>query len=125
MQIDRDFKTMSYGMGTGYYIYFTNENENRNENNKINLTYSSIKFQEYNESENKLTVILDHANTNSQEEEVLTLTGEPDTKLFENTLYKDWENWDKKFGKYDEDRSDYEPWCLNSIDSIRLTFDKT
>ena len=44
----------------------------------------------------------------------IELVDEPDNIQFENSIYNGWKEWDSSYGKYDEDRSDYEPWAYDS-----------
>ena len=99
-QIDRDFKTGFYGDGIRFH------------NNPHNVyDYEIITGVSYNQETNVLIV------KNSSDEEI-TISFEPETQLFKKIIYEDWKEWDEKYGKLDEDRTDYKPLCHNSIKSL-------
>ena len=99
-QIDRDFKTGFYGDGIRFH------------NNPHNVyDYEIIIGVSYNQETNVLIV------KNSSDEEI-TISFEPETQLFKKIIYEDWKEWDEKYGKLDEDRTDYKPLCHNSIKSL-------
>lgn len=108
IEIDRCFKTGLYGNGIEIYI-------EEKTDNFIKLEHGKIKSAKYTEEEN-LEVEIKFSD--GEDIKKLTLNEEPDHTLFENTVYKDWNLWDKTYGIYDEDRCDYEPWCYNSRKSI-------
>ena len=110
--IDRNFSTGEYGDKKEIYIEVENDNPNfiKLEHGKIN----SAKYTEDNELEVEIKF------SDGEDIKKLTLNEEPDHTLFEITLYKDWKKWDETYGIYDEDRSDYEPWCFNSIKSLAI-----
>ena len=111
LEIDRCFKTGLYGNGIEIYI-------EEKTDNFVKLKHGKIKSAKYTKEEN-LEIEIKFPDSDIPEK--LTLTNEPNTTLFENTVYKDWNLWDKTHGIYDEDRSDYEPWCYNSRKSIGST----
>ena len=99
-QIDRDFKTGLYGDGIRFH------------SNPHNVyDYEIITGVSYNQETNVLIV------KNSSDEEI-TISFEPETQLFKKIIYEDWKEWDEKYGKLDEDRTDYKPLCHNSIKSL-------
>ena len=67
-----------------------------------------IKGVSYVEENNILIV----KNSNGEQ---ITIDHEPYTDTFVNTLQADWRVWDGIYGKYNEDSTDYEPWCHQSI----------
>lgn len=97
-QIDRDFKTGRYGEDTPR-LYL-------NKTSYINITGVS-----YNDN---LLIVKDEFDNH------LKLKTEPNNQIFEETLYKDWKKFDEEIGKFDDDRTDYEPWALNSLESLAI-----
>ena len=96
-QIDRDFRNGLFGDGI------------RLHSNPHNVyDYQIITGVSYDEEKNILTV----KNSNGVK---ITIGHEPYTDTFVNTLQADWKVWDATYGKFDEDRKDYEPWCHQSI----------
>ena len=112
IQVDRCFKTGLYGEGNEIHI-----EEPSKAKNYINTKYGIIKSAKYTES-GSLVVQIKYPDSDILEN--ITLDCEPDQELFENTLYKDWQLWDKNYGIYDENRSDYEPWSFNSLKSLAI-----
>jgi len=101
LEIDRDFYFNTYGEGKPR-LYFNPER------------YVVIKSAVYNRTDNILTV------TDSKGETHI-LSSEPDHELFKDTIFKDWQIFDQMtFGKGSdmEDRTDYEPWMFNSLQSL-------
>ena len=49
-----------------------------------------------------------------------SLLKEPDNKTFENTIYQIWKQCDELYLKGDENKTDYEPWSLNSIQALAI-----
>ena len=97
--IDRDFKNGSYGKGKPR-MYVSND------------LYASITPLGY--KSGVLTV-------KDEWGDIFNLTTEPDNEWFRNSLYQEWLKFDTKM-LGDEDRSDYEPWAYNSIESIASHF---
>lgn len=96
-QVDRDFRTGLYGDGIRLYSNPHNVYE-----------YQIITGVSYDEEKNILIV------KNSSGKQI-TIDHEPYTDTFVKTIQVDWKVWDAQYGKYDEDRTDYEPWCHQSI----------
>ena len=51
---------------------------------------------------------------------IIELNTQPDNEYFSNTLLNQWKVFDEKYGKNDENRSDYEPCAYNSLDSLAM-----
>ena len=99
-QIDRDFKAGLYGDGIRFH------------SNPHNVyDYEIITGVSYNQETNVLIV------KNSSDKEII-ISFEPESQLFKKIIYEDWKEWDEKYGKLDEDRTDYKPLCHNSIKSL-------
>ena len=109
IQIDRDFETYSYGEGP--ILYITTYKNDTIQSYKI---FRNVKGHSFSYSESGTFVsVLNCDGT------VIILDKEPDNKRFENTLYKQWMEWDTKTVHITaEDRSDYEPWAFNSLKSF-------
>ena len=96
-QVDRDFDTHHYGDGTRLY--------------KPNGTYILIKGVEYDPETNTLI--------GQSSGQTFSINTEPNSDLFNSTIYKEWKHWDNIYGEYQgEDRCDYEPWMLDSIKAL-------
>ena len=57
---------------------------------------------------------------------IINLTTEPNNNKFIDTLYKEWEEWDKETfinnnNIDDEDRYDYKPYALKSLEAAALS----
>ena len=96
-QIDRDFRNGFFGDGIRLHS---------NPNNPYD--YQIITGVSYDEEKNILIVKYSSG-------EQITIDHEPYTDTFINTLQADWKVWDATYGKFDEDRTDYEPLCHQSI----------
>ena len=102
-QVDRDFKTGYYGDGIRLYI---------EGDPNIYCIIKGISFKD-----GKLIV------QNQLNNEMIELSSEPNNELFENTILKQWKEWDSNYGlMQDEDRPDYEPWAYNSISGLAKEF---
>ena len=112
VEIDRNFSTGKYGDKKEIYIKVENDNHDF-----IKLKHGDIESIKYFE-EGIIEASIKFYE--SKEIEKIIINTEPNHSLFENTLYKDWKLWDEKYGAYDTDRSDYEPWCFNSITSLAI-----
>lgn len=110
VQIDRHFDTGLYGEGSELFIQESSDSKN------ILLKRGIIKSADYNIEKNTLVVQIKYPNDSNLHE--IKLENEPDNSLFESTLYSQWKTWDETYGQYNEDRSDYEPWAYNSIESL-------
>ena len=97
-QMDIDFKTRIYGEDTPR-LYL-------NENNYINIIGVSY--------DNCILIVKDDFDNH------LKLEKEPNNDVFEKTLYKEWKNFDDKYGINDKNRSDYEPMAYNSLESVAI-----
>ena len=110
VDIDRDYKDGSYGDGIRLYI---DSSENPTDN-VGNLKYCVVTGVTYDESLNILTI-------KDESGEYFKLENEPDNIHFKNTLHHDWKVWDNKWGPgMEEDRGDYKPWALNSLESLAV-----
>ncbi len=97
-QVDRDFNTGRYGDGIRLY--------------DINAgTYTIISGVSFKDG----TLIVKNS-----EGETFTLNTQPNIESFKESLFKEWKDWDTKYGKNDEDRTDYEPWCYNSLETLAM-----
>lgn len=92
-EVDRDFKTKLYG--DGYRLYLE----------VLNGEYLLVEGISY---ENKILKLKESGGA------IIEISNEPNLKLFEDTIFKDWKEFDEKYGQYDEDRTDYEPWAYRS-----------
>ena len=101
-QVDRDFENGAYGNGIRLY------------SNNSNQSYILIEGVSYNDG----ILVLKNAKSNEQ----IVLSTEPKNGLFETTIYSQWKTWDEKYGKHDEDRTDYEPWAFDSLKSLAMEF---
>ena len=102
-EIDRCFRTGCYGGGVRFH------------SNPLNVyDYQIITGVSYDEEKNILVV------KNSSGEQI-TIKREPYTPNFVKTIRSQWEEWDKSCGKYEEDRTDYEPWCHKNMKSLAKT----
>lgn len=97
--IDRDFQYGCYGNGKPR-MYVSND------------VYTYITPLDY--KDGALTV-------KDEWGDIFNLTTEPDNEWFRNSVYQEWLKFDAKMIG-DEDRSDYEPWAYNSIESIAYKF---
>lgn len=96
-QIDRDFRTGLYGDGI------------RLHSNPHNVyDYQIITGVSYDEEKNILIV----KNSGGKQ---IAIDHEPYTDTFVKIIQADWKVWDATYGKFDEDRNDYEPLCHQSI----------
>tara|TARA_Y100000591_G_C21619044_1_gene586850 strand:+ start:61 stop:450 length:390 start_codon:yes stop_codon:yes gene_type:complete len=101
-QVDRDFNsfydhdTMLYGNGVRLYY----------ESNPNYVIINGVSF------ENGILTVKD------KDDNIYTLKEEPNNVDFEDTIYANWKKWDETYGKYDDDRCDYEPWAYDSIKSL-------
>ena len=101
LEVDRDFYFNTYGEGKPR-LYF-NPDE-----------YVIIHSGVYDPEENVLKVT-------DAKGEIHILNNDPDHKLFNDTIYTDWQIFDKMTfskGSDMEDRNDYEPWMYNSLQSL-------
>jgi len=101
LEIDRDFYFNSYGEGKPR-LYFNPER------------YVVIKSAVYDRNDNILTVT-------DAKGETHILSNEPDHQLFKDSIFKDWQIFDERTfckGSDMEDRTDYEPWMFNSLQSL-------
>ena len=94
-QVDRDFTNFSYGSNCPRFY--------------VNQSFTLIKGVSY--TDGVLTVKDKIGN-------LIELKNEPNLTEFKNTIYSDWQTFDETIGKYDEDRSDYEPWAYDSIKAL-------
>ena len=100
VQIDRDFENEIYGCGIRLYC------------DDFETDYKIIDGYSYDNSTLKVK---------DRDGNIITLNNEPDNIKFTNTLHKKWKKWDDKFGKsYNEYRFDYEPWAINSLNSLAI-----
>ena len=111
-QIDRNFDTGLYGDGSELFI------QESIDSNNIIIKRGVIKSADYNVEKNTMVVHIKYPDDSNLHE--IKLENEPDNNLFESTLYSDWKLWDEKYGEYDDDRSDYEPWAYDSIKSLAI-----
>ena len=111
IQYDRNYQTSEYGNGNEIYI-----EEKSNNQNFIKLKFGVIKTAKYDSGSMDINVKFN----DSEILEKITLNTEPDQELFQKTHYNDWKLWDTKYGKYDENRIDYEPWSFNSLKSLAV-----
>ncbi|VVU95010.1 hypothetical protein CPAV1605_735 [seawater metagenome] len=95
-QVDRDFETGRYGDGIRLYSDLNN--------------YIIIKGVSFTEN---CLIVKDYADN------TIKLTDEPDHQMFETFHWK-WKAWDNKYGKYDEDRTDYEPYCHKNRQTLAM-----
>ena len=110
VDIDRDYTDGNYGDGIRIYIDSLEDPTDNIEN----LKYCVVNGVSYDESLNILTL-------QDESGENFILENEPDNIYFNNTLYHDWEMWDNKWGPgMEEDRGDYKPWALNSLESLAV-----
>ena len=99
-QVNRDFETGHYGDGTRLYCKDFDEEYN------IVTGYSF---------DGTILKVKDHNG------HIIELNNEPDNVYFQNTLYRQWKNWDDSYGESQgDDRTDYEPWAYNSIISLAV-----
>lgn len=98
LQIDRDFKTLEYGLGKPR-LYFNSDKY---------VTITGVSYH------NGILTVKDENNN------LIDLSKPPDNEFFYNTIYKDWKEIDALYFKNDEDRIDYEPWAYNSIESLAM-----
>lgn len=100
VQIDRDFETNLYGNGIRLYI------------DDFDTNYKIINGYSY---DGTILQVKDEKGA------IITLNNEPNNIKFTNTLHKKWKNWDEKYGSlYDENRYDYEPWAIDSLNSLAI-----
>ena len=110
VDIDRDYTDGSYGDGIRIYIDSLEEPTD----NVGNLKYCVVTGVSYDESL-KILRLQDESG------EFFNLENEPDNNYFKNTLYHDWKMWDNKWGPgMEEDRGDYKPWALKSLESLAV-----
>lgn len=110
VDIDRDYTDGSYGDGIRIYIDSLEEPTD----NVGNLKYCVVTGISYDESL-KILRLQDESG------EFFNLENEPDNNYFKNTLYHDWKIWDNKWGSgMEEDRGDYKPWALKSLESLAV-----
>lgn len=95
-QVDRDFKTRMYGEGQPR-LYTTP------------TSYILIYGVSYTDG---ILIVKDRSGNH------IELNTEPDKNMFETSLYNHWKEFDNTVGKYDEDRTDYEPWAYKSIKAL-------
>ena len=97
VQLDRDFITHGYGMGIYYY-----------EKNKPRVIIEGISYDG-----NILKVKSNNIEIN--------IDSEPDIDFYRNSLYKDWEEWNDKYGvNYGDDDVDFIPWCLKTKKALAI-----
>ena len=111
-QIDRNFDTGLYGDGSELFI------QESIDSNNIIIKRGVIKSADYNVEKNTMVVHIKYPDDSNLHE--IKLENEPDNNLFESTLYSDWKLWDEKYGEYNDDRIDYEPWAYDSIKSLAI-----
>ena len=110
VDIDRDYTDGSYGDGIRLYIDSLEDPID----NIGNLNYCVVTGVSYDESLKILTI-------KDESGEEFKLENEPDNIYFKNTLHHDWKIWDNKWGPgMEEDRGDYKPWALNSLESLAV-----
>ena len=97
-QVDRDYKTNEYGEGKPR-LYL---------NSDIYKLITGVSYT------NGLLIVKD------LEDNLIELRNPPDNEYFANTSYADWKLFDERYGKYDENRIDYEPWAYNSLDALAI-----
>ena len=97
-QVDRDYKTNEYGEGKPR-LYL---------NSDIYKLITGVSYT------NGLLIVKD------QNDNFIELKNQPDNEYFANTIYADWKLFDERYGKYDENRIDYEPWAYNSLDALAI-----
>ena len=108
--VDRDYLTHEYGNGIRIYVS-THANPVDNVRNFIYCTVEGVCYDEI----NKVLTLKDEFGEN------FVLKNEPDNIYFKNTLHNDWKIWDNKWGpSMEQDRSDYEPWALDSLESLAI-----
>ena len=95
-QVDRDFKTRYYGEAQPR-LYTTQTDY---------ILITGVLYKD------GILVVKDNKGN------LIELNDEPNNTLFENSLYKEWKEFDNRFGKFDDDRTDYEPWAYNSIKAL-------
>ena len=110
VDIDRDYTDSSYGDGIRIYI----DSPEEPTDNVGNLKYCVVTGISFDESL-KILRLQDESG------QFFNLENEPDNNYFKNTLYHDWKIWDNKCGSgMEEDRCDYKPWALNSLESLAV-----
>ena len=110
VDIDRDYTDGNYGDGIRIYIDSLEEPTD----NVGNLKYCVVTGVSFDESL-KILRLQDESG------EFFNLENEPDNNYFKNTLHHDWKTWDSKWGPgMEEDRGDYKPWALNSLESLAV-----
>ena len=101
VEIDRDYKTHSYGNGVRLYL-------------DSSTNYTIVQGISY---ENNILTLKDATG------KIIVLNKEPNNLLFENSVHNDWVKWDKKYGEcYEQNRNDYEPWAFNSLKALAFEF---
>lgn len=98
-QVDRDFQTNNYGDGTRLYM------------DAFDGEYKLVTGYLF---DGTILKVKDKYG------DIIELKSEPENIKFENTLYKDWKEWDTKYGSFYEDRTDYEPWAYDSLKSLAI-----
>lgn len=99
-QVDRDFHTNYYGNGTRLYM------------DAFEWEYKLVTGYSF---DGTILKVKDNDGN------IIELNCEPENIKFENTLYKEWKDWDNEHGSfYDEDRPDYEPWAYDSLKSLAI-----
>ena len=100
VQIDRDFETKMYGNGIRLYC------------NDFDTNYKIIYGYSY---DGTILQVKDEKGT------IIKLNNEPNNIKFTNTLHKKWKEWDENYGSlYDDERCDYEPWAIDSLNSLAV-----
>ena len=110
LDIDRDFMTRRYGNGRRLYTNMLEKSEGQK--------YFIIAKSNYIEGTEKNDESLE-IETNCGKK--LTLKEKPNNEIFENSIYKAWEAWDKEYGSYEEEnRCDFKPIAFKSLKGIHL-----
>lgn len=97
VQLDRDFETGEYGLGIYYY-----------ELGKARKIIEGVSYHE-----NVLVV--------KSGDYEFKITEEPDINFFRNGVYKNWQEWNSRYGyRYEDDNVDFIPWCLKSLKALAI-----
>lgn len=95
VQVDKCFQTGRYGTGIRLYI----------DSDEYVTIKKALSFK------NGILEIIDSNGIKH------SLNDQPDNNFFDNTLYSLWDTWDQN--NYNpENRTDYEPWAYNSLESL-------
>jgi hypothetical protein len=106
VDIDRCHITGMYGMGVRLY------------SNKINSPTGFLIIDRYSTRDNKIYVY-SKPDSICENTESIELVGEPNNELFNKSILKSWEEWDKIHGEMmEEDRPDYKPIAYQNVNEL-------